>query len=467
MSSAVIATGAEGASGRAEMPSTDLPIADLPIAEMPLDEVPLADRRQIVWSSVIGTTVEWYDFLIYGTASALVFNKLFFPSIDPVVGTIAAFGSYAVGFLARPLGGVVFGHFGDRIGRKAMLSLTIIIMGLGTFLIGCLPTYAQIGIWAPILLVALRLVQGIGIGGEWGGAVLMVVESVPPHRRGFFGSIVQLGYPLGVILSIGAFALAALLPEAQFLSWGWRLPFLASALLVGIGLFIRLRLHETPSFERVKRRAAVARMPAAKIPIVEILTEHPRTFLKAVGLKVSEIAYVSIVTVFSISYVTGQLGLPRSVILNGILIAAVIELFTIPVFGWLSDRFGRRTLFVAACLFSIAFAFPLFQLLDTRDPTVITLTVAVALSFGQGIMFGTGAAWMSELFDARLRYSGASLGFQVGAALSGGFTPLIAAALLTWGAGATWPISLYLIALACVTLTAAMLSPETARRPID
>ncbi|WP_187273408.1 MULTISPECIES: MFS transporter [Methylobacterium] len=426
------------------------------------NEVSLADRRQIVWSSVIGTTVEWYDFLIYGTASALVFNKLFFPSIDPVVGTIAAFGSYAVGFLARPLGGIVFGHFGDKIGRKAMLSLTIMIMGLGTFLIGCLPTYAQIGVWAPILLVTLRLVQGIGIGGEWGGAVLMVVESVPAHRRGFFGSIVQLGYPLGVILSIGAFALTGLMPEAEFLAWGWRLPFLASAFLVGVGLFIRLRLHETPSFQRVKERAAVA-----KIPVVEILTEHPRTFLKAVGLKVSEIAYVSIVTVFSISYVTGKLGLPRSIILNGILVAAIIELFTIPVFGWLSDRYGRRTLFVVACLFSIVFAFPLFQLLDTRDPTIITLTVAVALSFGQGIMFGTGAAWMSELFDARLRYSGASLGFQVGAALSGGFTPLIAAALLTWSSGATWPISVYLIVLACVTLVAAFLSPETARRQID
>ncbi|SDO27168.1 MFS transporter, MHS family, shikimate and dehydroshikimate transport protein [Methylobacterium phyllostachyos] len=426
------------------------------------DAVTPTDRRQIVWSSVIGTTVEWYDFLIYGTASALVFNKLFFPSIDPAVGTIAAFGSYAVGFLARPLGGAVFGHFGDRVGRKAMLSLTLMIMGLGTFLIGCLPTYGQIGILAPILLVALRLVQGIGIGGEWGGAVLMVVESVPAERRGFFGSVVQLGYPIGVILSIGAFALTGLMPEAAFLSWGWRIPFLASAPLVGVGLFIRLRLHETPAFRRIKARAVTARLPA-----LEILTEHPGMFLKAVGLKVSEIAYVSIVTVFSISYVTGQLGLSRGVILNGILVAALIELFTIPAFGWLSDRYGRRPLFIAACLFSIAFAFPMFRLLDTRDPTIITLTVAVALSFGQGIMFGTGAAWMSELFDARLRYSGASLGFQVGAALSGGFTPLIAAALLAWSGGATWPISAYLIALACVTLAATFAAPETARRRID
>ena len=419
------------------------------------------ERKQVVWSSVIGTTVEWYDFLIYGTASALVFSKLFFPSFDPVVGSIAAFGSYAVGFLARPLGGAIFGHFGDRLGRKAMLSLTIIIMGLGTFLIGCLPTYSQVGVWAPVMLVLLRLVQGIGIGGEWGGAVLMVVESVPAERRGFFGSIVQLGYPLGVILSTGAFALVSLLPENEFLRWGWRVPFLASFVLVAIGLFIRLRLHETPAFQRVKARASIARLP-----IMEILREHPRTFLIAVGLKVSEIAFVSVVTVFAISYVTGSLGMPRSVILNGLIIAAIIEVFTIPLFGWLSDRYGRKILFIAACLFSIAFAFPLFTLLNTRDPVIMTMAIAVGMSLGQGIMFGTGAAWMCELFDARLRYSGASLGFQVGAALSGGFTPLIAAALLGWSSGATWPISVYLIALACITLVATLAAPETARKPI-
>ncbi|MGQ4274570.1 MFS transporter [Terrihabitans sp. B22-R8] len=434
---------------------------DPPITTSSEGALTSSERQKIVWSSVIGTTVEWYDFLIYGTAAALVFNKLFFPNIDPAVGLIASFGSYAVGFLARPLGGIIFGHFGDKLGRKAMLSLTIIIMGLGTFLIGCLPTYQQVGILAPILLVTLRLVQGIGIGGEWGGAVLMVVESVPDHRRGFFGSLVQLGYPLGVISSIGVFALVSLLPEEAFLSWGWRVPFLASALLVVFGLFIRLRLHETPAFQRVKKENVVARMP-----LMEILTEHPRVFLTAVGLKVSEIAYVSIVTVWSISYVTGQLGLPRSVILNGILIAAFIELFTLPLFGLLSDRYGRKALFVVACVFSIGFAFPMFWLFETRDPTVIAITVAVALSLGQGIMFGTGAAWMSELFDARLRYTGASMGFQVGAALSGGFTPIIAAALMAWS-GATWPISVYLIVLACVTLGATMIAPETARKKID
>lgn len=411
--------------------------------------------RRVVWSSVLGSTVEWYDFLVYGTAAALLFNKLFFPSFSPALGTIAAFGSYGVGFVARPLGGAIFGHFGDRIGRKAMLTMTILIMGFGTFLIGCLPTYGQIGIVAPLLLITLRVLQGIGIGGEWGGAVLMVIENVPDERRGYYGSLVQLGYPVGVICSTGVFAVASRLPEAQFLTWGWRVPFLLSAILVGIGLFIRLRLEETPVFRQVQSRQDVA-----KIPLLEILAEHRRAFLMAVGLKVSEIAYVSVATVFSITYVTGHLGMPRSAILNGILLAAVIELFTIPAFGWLSDRYGRKPLFVVGCLFSILFAFPMFWLFRTYNAAVIAITVAVAVSFGQGIMFGPEATWVAELFAARLRYSGASLGFQIGAALSGGLTPAIASALLLW-TGATWPISLYLIVVAFVTLTATFAAPET------
>jgi MFS transporter, MHS family, shikimate and dehydroshikimate transport protein len=417
--------------------------------------------RHVVWSSVLGSTVEWYDFFIYGTAAALVFNKLFFPNLSPAVGTIAAFGSYATGFLARPLGGAVFGHFGDRIGRKTMLLVTIILMGIGTFSIGCLPTYGQIGIAAPVLLVALRLIQGIGIGGEWGGAVLMVIESAPNERRGYFGSLAQLGYPLAVIASTAVFALASRLPERDFLVWGWRLPFLLSAILVGIGLFIRLRLEETPAFRQVQAEHAVA-----KIPLLEILARHPRTFLVAVGLKVSEIAFVSIATVFSINYVTAQLGLSRSTVLNGVLLAAIVELFTIPAFGWLSDLFGRKPLYVAGCLFSIAFAFPMFWLFQTLNPAVIAITIALAVSFGQGIMFGPEAAWVAELFPARLRYSGASLGFQLGAALSGGLTPILASALLLW-TGATWSISLYLIAAAIVTLAATFAAHETARQPLN
>jgi MHS family shikimate/dehydroshikimate transporter-like MFS transporter len=312
-----------------------------------------------------------------------------------------------------------------------------------------------------LLLVALRIVQGIGIGGEWGGAVLMVIENAPNERRGFYGSLVQLGYPVAVITATAVFALASQLPERDFLAWGWRVPFLLSAILVGIGLFIRLRLVETPAFRQVQEGHAVA-----KIPLLEILTRHPRTFLVSVGLKISEIAFVSIATVFSINYVTEELGMARSAVLNGVLLAAVIELFTIPAFGWLSDRYGRKAMFLAGCLFSIAFAFPMFWLLQTHNPVVIAITIALAVSFGQGIMFGPEAAWVAELFPARLRYSGASLGFQLGAALSGGLTPILASALLLW-TGATWSISVYLITAAIVTLAATIAARETARQPLD
>ena len=415
-----------------------------------------AQMRAIVLASVIGTTVEWYDFLIYGTAAALVFNKLFFPSFDPLVGTLAAFGTYAVGFVARPFGGALFGHFGDRAGRKAMLTLTMLVMGAGTFLIGCLPTYASIGAWAPVLLTALRLLQGIGIGGEWGGAVLMVIEHAPPGRRGFYGSLVQVGFPLGIAASTGTFlTMSQSMAEADFLSWGWRLPFLLSAVLIAVGLFIRLRLQETPVFAQVRREGV------ATAPLLDVLLRQPRTFLIAVGTKVSEVAWVYVLTVFSIVYATGRLGLPRSLILNGILLAALAELATIPLFGVLSDRVGRKPLYVAGAVLCAALAFPVFWLLDTRDPTVVVLTLVVVMSLTHGLMFGPQAAYLPEMFGTRTRYSGVSLGCQVSAALSGGFAPVIAAGLLAW-AGATWPISLYLIGLAAVTLAAVLASPDTA-----
>lgn len=410
--------------------------------------------RAIVVASVIGTTVEWYDFLIYGTAAALVFNKLFFPGFDPLMGTLAAFGTYAVGFVARPLGGAVFGHFGDRAGRKTMLTLTMLIMGCGTFLIGCLPTYGSIGIWAPIVLIALRLLQGIG--GEWGGAVLMVIEHAPAGRRGFYGSLVQVGFPLGIAASTGTFLyMSQAMNEVSFLAWGWRLPFLLSALLIALGLFIRLRLQETPAFAQVQREGV------ARSPLLDVLLHQPRTFLIAVGMKVSEVAWVYVLTVFSIVYATTRLGLPRTLILDGILLAAVAELFTLPLFGALSDRIGRKPIYVAGAVLSAALAFPTFWLLQTRDPTVVVLTLVVVMSLTHGLMFGPQAAYMPELFGTRTRYSGASLGCQVSAALSGGFAPIIAAGLLAW-AGATWPISLYLIALAAITLTAVLASSDTA-----
>jgi MHS family shikimate/dehydroshikimate transporter-like MFS transporter len=434
------------------------------VGQVPLVESP--DRRtteikRIVVSSVVGTAVEWYDFLIYGTASALVFNKLFFPLSDPALGTIGAFGTYGVGFFARPLGAAIFGHFGDRVGRKAMLALTIVIMGLGTFLIGLLPTYNQVGFLAPVLLVLLRLLQGIGLGGEWGGAVLMVVENAPDKSRGLLGAMVQLGYPIGNLAAIGALALLARLPEADFLAWGWRVPFLISIILAGVGLYIRLQLQETPVFRDIEAKKAVARLP-----VIEVITEHPRSFFTAIGLKLSEISYVSIAGIFAISYITGKLALPRNLILNALLLSAVIALVAIPLFGWLSDRVGRKTMFYASCLFAIVFAFPMFWLFDTRDALVITLTVIAAITFGQIIGFGVGAPWYSELFSARLRYSGASLGFQIGAAISGGITPFAAAAFMSWTGGATWPISIYLIGLAILTFIATMAAPETAGKPL-
>lgn len=417
------------------------------------------EMRRIVWSSVIGTAVEWYDFLIYAAATALVFNKLFFPVGDPALATIAAFGTYAVGFLARPLGAAIFGHYGDKLGRKAMLATTIVIMGLGTFCIGLLPTYEQIGIAAPILLLILRFLQGIGIGGEWGGAVLMVVENAPAKRRGLFGSMVQVGNPIGNLAAIGIFALVSQLPDSAFLSWGWRLPFLLSIVLIAVGLFIRLKLDETPAFREMKAKNA-----CAQAPLVEIFRDHRRPFFTAVGLKIAEISYASIAGVFVISYATVQLGMPRSTILNGVWLSSFIALFTIPLFGWMSDKLGRKTMFFLSCLFCAGFAFPMFSLLETRDPAIVTATIVVAISGGQMVMFGIGAPWYSELFTARLRYSGASLGFQIGAALSGGLTPFIAAALMQWSGGGTWPISLYLIGCALITAFATFMAPETARK---
>jgi len=416
--------------------------------------------RRIVWSSVIGTAVEWYDFLIYGAATALVFNKIFFAAGNPSLATIAAFGTYGVGFFARPLGAAIFGHYGDRVGRKAMLAITIIVMGLGTFLIGLLPTYQQIGFAAPVLLVALRFLQGIGLGGEWGGAVLMVVENCPTRRRGLLGSCVQIGNPIGNIAAIGMFSLVATLPEQQFLSWGWRIPFLISIFLVGVGLYIRLSMEETPVCRQVKAKNEIL-----QLPVIEIFKHHRRPFFTAVCLKISEIAWASIAGVFVMSYVTVNLGLPRSLVLNGAFAASLTALFAIPLFGWLSDRIGRKTMFFASCAFSALFAFPFFWLLDTRDPTIVILTIVVAISFGQMVMFGIGAPWYSELFSARLRYSGASLGFQVGAALSGGLSPLIAASLMAWS-GATWPVSVFLIICAMITATATYIAPEMANKEL-
>jgi MFS transporter, MHS family, shikimate and dehydroshikimate transport protein len=413
----------------------------------------------VLWASVLGTVVEWYDFLIYGTAAALIFNKLFFPTISPAAGTIAAFATYAVGFAARPLGGVVFGHFGDRLGRKTMLMLTMMIMGTGTFLIGCLPTYTQIGVAAPILLVILRFIQGFGLGGEWGGAVLMVVEHAPAGKRGLYGSLVQIGFPLGVAASTAIFIPVSALPMDAALSWGWRIPFLLSAILVAVGLFVSMRLSETPAFLQI-------RDTIAHRPMLEVVTRVPKTVLIAIGMKISEVAWVYVLTVFSIVYATTKLGLPRPLILDGIIVGALLELVTLPLAGALSDRFGRKPIYLIGVALSIASAFPIFWLLDTKDPAAVIAGLAIIMNLTHAIGFGIGASWMPELFGTRVRYTGASIGCQVSAAISGGFAPIIATALLAW-AGATWPVSLYLIALGLIAAVAVIAARETHTDGID
>jgi metabolite-proton symporter len=414
--------------------------------------------RTVALASLIGTTIEWYDFFLYGTAAALVFNRLYFPTFDPLAGTLAAFGTYSVGFVARPIGGIVIGHYGDRIGRKSMLILTLTVMGVATFGIGLLPTYAQIGPWAPVALVVLRLAQGFGVGGEWGGAVLMAVEHAPPGARGFYGSWPQIGVPAGLLLSTAVFAQFARLPEEQFLSWGWRVPFLLSILLVGVGLMIRVRLLETPAFARVKEaRTEVQR------PIVEVLKTHPKEVLLSMGLRLAENGAFYIYTVFVLVYGTQRAGIPRQTVLNGILIAAACALVAIPLCGALSDRVGRRPVYLFGACVTALFAYPLFWLIDTGSTPLVWLALVVALVFAHSPMYGPQAAFLSELFGTRVRYSGASLGSQLSSVLAGGLSPFIATALLPYGRGA---LASYIIAMAVVTILSVIIASETRHRTL-
>jgi MFS transporter, MHS family, shikimate and dehydroshikimate transport protein len=409
----------------------------------------------VVFASCVGTIIEWYDFLIYATAAALVFNKAFFPTFDPLAGTLAALGSYAVGFLARPLGGALFGHFGDRLGRKSMLVLTLFIMGISTFCIGLLPTYASIGVFAPILLILLRIVQGIGLGGEWGGASLMVLEHAPAARRGFYTSFVQIGFPIGLVLATLVFTLASKLPEADFAAYGWRIPFLVSIVLLAIGTFVRSRVPETPVFEALRMRDGLS-----KNPVAEAVGQNTRTFLIAVGLKLSEVSWVYMLTVFVVVYATTKLGLPKPLLLNAVLYAALLELISLPLFGWLADRIGRRPLYIAGALFTIAFAFPLFWMLESKSTALIFTAIMIAMNFGHGMMFGPESCYFPELFGPRIRYSGASFGFQVSAAIGGGFAPIIATAMVGYFGGTTG-VSVMMIALGLITLAAALAARET------
>jgi MHS family shikimate/dehydroshikimate transporter-like MFS transporter len=413
--------------------------------------------RTVVAASAIGTTIEWYDFLIYSTAASLVLNKLFFPTTDPLIGKLLAIGTIGVGFFVRPFGAVVLSHFGDRVGRKSMLILTLVTMGVSTMLIGLLPTYATIGIAAPILLVACRLAQGIAVGGEWGGAALMVIEHSPPHRRGIYGSIVQIGFPLGMAIGTASFFALARLDDAQFMSWGWRLPFIGSAVLVVVGTVIRLGVDETPDFKRSVREGRIVRFP-----VLDIIRQHPKDLLIGLGARITEVSWIYVITIFGLSYAVTTMNLPRSLILGAIAMGAAVELITIPVFGALSDRIGRRPVYMLGCLAAITLAFPIFWAIQTRDPLTVVLGFVIGMSVGHGIMYGVQASFLSEMFPSNLRYSGASLGYQLAAPIGGGLIPLIAATLVGLNHGATWPVSTLMIALALVTMLAVHNAHETA-----
>jgi MFS transporter, MHS family, shikimate and dehydroshikimate transport protein len=410
--------------------------------------------RLVAFASFIGTTIEWYDFFLYGTAAALVFNRLFFPLSDPLTGTLYSFGTFAVGFFARPVGGIVIGHYGDKVGRKSMLVLTLVIMGVATALIGLLPTYAQIGPWAPIALVVLRLAQGFGVGGEWGGAVLMAVEHAPPGRRGFYGSWPQIGVPAGLVLSTAVFSIFSRLPLDQFLAWGWRIPFLISVLLVIVGLTIRLRILETPAFARMKDA-----LPATHQPIVEVIRMYPRQVLLAMGARFAENGAFYIYSVFVLAYATQQVKMNQQTMLYAILFGAACELVAIPVCGALSDRLGRRPVYLFGAVMTAVLAYPLFWLLDTGSTPLVVLAMFLVFIFSHAPMYGPQAAFLSELFGTRVRYSGASLGSQLASVVAGGLSPFIAADLLRrFGRNA---LVLYLIFMAMVTITAVVIATET------
>ncbi|MCM2560030.1 MHS family MFS transporter [Alcaligenes faecalis] len=396
-------------------------------------------------ASMMGTTIEWYDFFLYGTAAALIFNKIFFPAFDPITGTLAAFATYSVGFFARPLGGFVFGHFGDKLGRKSMLLITLFLMGIPTILIGLIPSYESIGYWAAVLLVLMRFLQGIAVGGEWGGAVLMAVEHAPEGKKGFFGSLPQTGVAPGLILSSLAMGAVASLPEEDMLSWGWRLPFLASVALLLVGWWIRAKVAESPDFEQMSKKGK-----QVPIPALEVLRHYPREVLLVVGGRLAEVTWFYTVVTFALAYATTTLGVERSVMLDATVWGAFAALFTMPLFGVLGDRIGFKWVFMAGTICMLAFSSTFFSMLGSLDSRTITLALVIAIGLVYAALYGPQGGLFSTQFPPEVRYSGISIAVQVSGAIGGGLAPLVATSLLAYGDGQPDYIVWYLSALGLI-----------------
>jgi MHS family shikimate/dehydroshikimate transporter-like MFS transporter len=422
-----------------------------------LESRPSGSLRRIVAASVIGTIAEYYDFFIYGTAASLVFNKVFFPSVNPMVGTLAAFSTYAVGFFARPLGGLVWGHVGDRLGRRQTLVYTLLLTGLGTFAVGLMPSYGQIGFWSPVILVLVRLVQGFGVGGEQGGAVLLTAEAAPQGKRGFYASLVQLGSPAAYLIPSALFALLnAQMSSAAFVSWGWRIPFLLSAVVVLIGLYVRLRVPESETF-----RAVLSTEGHRRAPLKLLMREHRREVIAGLLTKFVEAGVFPFYTVFLVSYAKSQ-GVNSGMVLNAVIIAIIAELIMIPVFGLLTDKLGRRPVFVATAVVNLVLVVPSFLAVRSGDMLVITLLLIAGLGLGHAGTYAPQASYFPELFSSGTRYSGVSIVWQFGSMIASGPFTVVAAALLVADNGGYGYDAIYVALLVVISLVALRWMPETA-----